>query len=183
MRQYLRVIIPVLIPLIILMLPASAFPVEGLTVVQQRVIAIFLLAALCWVLEPIPIYATSVVIIVLELMLLSDKGLYLFRGQKASLISASYSTTAILWQPLPVRSSCCSSVVSSWQWRQPSTVLDVNLARVLLKPFGTQPKYVMFGLDADHCYLLDVHVKHGHHGHDAIHSGARYCSVWCQRPR
>ncbi len=24
--------------------------------------------------------------------------------------------------------------------------LDVNLARVLLKPFGTQPKYVMFGL-------------------------------------
>ena len=79
MRQNLRYIIPILIPLFILLLPASAFPLEGLTVIQQRVIAIFLLAALCWVMEPIPIYATSVVIIVLELLLLSDKSLYLFR--------------------------------------------------------------------------------------------------------
>ncbi len=80
MRQYIRYIVPILIPLLILILPASAFPVEGLTVIQQRVIAIFLLAALCWVMEPIPIYATSVVIIVLELLLLSNKGLYLFRA-------------------------------------------------------------------------------------------------------
>ncbi len=80
MRQNLRYIIPILIPLIILLLPASAFPIDGLTVIQQRVIAIFLLAALCWVMEPIPIYATSVVIIVLELLLLSDKSLYLFRA-------------------------------------------------------------------------------------------------------
>lgn len=79
MRQNLRYIIPILIPLLILLLPASAFPLEGLTVIQQRVIAIFLLAALCWVMEPIPIYATSVVIIVLELLLLSNKSLYLFR--------------------------------------------------------------------------------------------------------
>ncbi|MCQ6498304.1 dihydroorotate dehydrogenase, partial [Vibrio parahaemolyticus] len=46
-----------------------------------RVIAIFLLAALCWVLEPIPINATSVVIIVLELLLISNKGMVLFRSQ------------------------------------------------------------------------------------------------------
>jgi sodium-dependent dicarboxylate transporter 2/3/5 len=51
----------------------------------------------------IGIYATSVVIIVLELLLLSDKGLIFFR-------------------------------------------LDVNLARVLLKPFGSNPKNVMLGL-------------------------------------
>ncbi len=47
MRQSLRYIIPILLPLIDLLLPASFFPVEGLTVIQQRVIAIFLLAALC----------------------------------------------------------------------------------------------------------------------------------------
>lgn len=41
MRQNLRYIIPILIPLIILLLPASAFPIDGLTVIQQRVIAIF----------------------------------------------------------------------------------------------------------------------------------------------
>ncbi|AJR09251.1 dihydroorotate dehydrogenase [Photobacterium gaetbulicola] len=146
MRQYLRVIIPVLIPLIILMLPASAFPVEGLTVVQQRVIAIFLLAALCWVLEPIPIYATSVVIIVLELMLLSDKGLYLFRGAEGqphfgellnySDIMATFASPIIM---LFLGGFFLAMAATKYR-------LDVNLARVLLRPFGTQPKYVMFGL-------------------------------------
>lgn len=56
MRPYLKYIIPLLIPMLVLMLPATAFPFEGLTVIQQRVIAIFLLAALLWVFEPIPIF-------------------------------------------------------------------------------------------------------------------------------
>ncbi|MEH6530746.1 MAG: SLC13 family permease [Photobacterium frigidiphilum] len=146
MRQYIRYIVPILIPLIILLLPASAFPVEGLTIVQQRVIAIFLLAALCWVLEPIPIYATSVVIIVLELLLLSDKGLYLFRqdeGQAhfgellvSSDIMATFSSPIIM---LFLGGFFLAMAATKYR-------LDVNLARVLLKPFGTQPKYVMFGL-------------------------------------
>lgn len=146
MRQYIRYIVPILIPLLILILPASAFPVEGLTVIQQRVIAIFLLAALCWVLEPIPIYATSVVIIVLELLLLSNKGLYLFRGGEGqahfgelltySDIMATFASPIIM---LFLGGFFLAMAATKYR-------LDVNLARVLLKPFGTQPKYVMFGL-------------------------------------
>lgn len=146
MRQYIRVLIPILIPLLILMLPASAFPVEGLTVLQQRVIAIFLMAALCWVLEPIPIYATSVVIIVLELLLLSDKGLFLFRASegeahfgellKSSDIMATFASPIIM---LFLGGFFLAMAATKYR-------LDVNMARVLLKPFGTQPKYVMFGL-------------------------------------
>ncbi len=83
-RPYLKFIIPIAIPLLVLLMPLSAFPFDGLTIIQQRVIAIFLLAALLWVFEPIPIYATSVVIIVLELMMLSDKGLVLFRLNESS---------------------------------------------------------------------------------------------------
>ncbi|MGF1757292.1 SLC13 family permease [Photobacterium sagamiensis] len=146
MRQYIRYIVPILIPLLILLLPASAFPVEGLTIVQQRVIAIFLLAALCWVLEPIPIYATSVVIIVLELLLLSNKGLYLFRQEEGqehfgdllvySDIMATFASPIIM---LFLGGFFLAMAATKYR-------LDVNLARVLLKPFGTQPKYVMFGL-------------------------------------
>ncbi|MGF1713963.1 SLC13 family permease [Photobacterium chitinilyticum] len=146
MRQYIRYIVPILIPLLILILPASAFPVEGLTVIQQRVIAIFLLAALCWVLEPIPIYATSVVIIVLELLLLSNKGLYLFRAGEGqayfgelltySDIMATFASPIIM---LFLGGFFLAMAATKYR-------LDVNLARVLLKPFGTQPKYVMFGL-------------------------------------
>ncbi len=51
MRPYLKYIIPTVIPLLILLMPLSAFPFEGMTIIQQRVIAIFLLAALCWVFE------------------------------------------------------------------------------------------------------------------------------------
>ncbi|MGF1686125.1 SLC13 family permease [Photobacterium japonica] len=146
MRQYLRYIVPILIPLIVLLLPASAFPVEGLTVVQQRVIAIFLLAALCWVMEPIPIYATSVVIIVLELLLLSNKGLYLFRSEEGQPhfgellayndIMATFASPIIM---LFLGGFFLAMAATKYR-------LDVNLARVLLRPFGNQPKYVMFGL-------------------------------------
>ncbi|MCP4956658.1 SLC13 family permease [Photobacterium aquimaris] len=146
MRQNLRYIIPILIPLIVLLLPASAFPIEGLTVIQQRVIAIFLLAALCWVMEPIPIYATSVVIIVLELLLLSDKSLYLFRldqGQPhfGNLMSYSEIMATFASPIIMLFLGGFFLAMAATKYR-----LDVNLARVLLKPFGHQPKYVMFGL-------------------------------------
>ncbi|WP_297480076.1 SLC13 family permease [uncultured Photobacterium sp.] len=146
MRQNLRYIIPILIPLFILLLPASAFPLEGLTVIQQRVIAIFLLAALCWVMEPIPIYATSVVIIVLELLLLSDKSLYLFRLEQGqphfgSLMSYSEIMATFASPIIMLFLGGFFLAMAATKYR-----LDVNLARVLLKPFGHQPKYVMFGL-------------------------------------
>ncbi|WP_194435096.1 SLC13 family permease [Vibrio fluminensis] len=146
MRSYLKYIIPVVIPLLILFMPLSAFPFEGITILQQRVIAIFLLAALCWVFEPIPIYATSVVIIVLELLMLSDKGLIFFRldqGQdhfgdllKYNEIMATFASPIIM---LFLGGFFLAMAATKYR-------LDVNLARVLLKPFGSDPKYVMLGL-------------------------------------
>lgn len=146
MRSYFKYIIPVVIPLLILLMPLSAFPFEGITILQQRVIAIFLLAALCWVLEPIPIYATSVVIIVLELLMLSDKGLIFFRlaqdepqfGEllKYNEIMATFASPIIM---LFLGGFFLAMAATKYR-------LDVNLARVLLKPFGRDPKYVMLGL-------------------------------------
>lgn len=75
MKSALKYWLPLICPLLVLLLPADALFIPQLTLLEQRVIAIFVLATLCWVLEPIPIYATSVLIIVLELLLLSDGGL------------------------------------------------------------------------------------------------------------
>ncbi|NIY93446.1 SLC13 family permease [Vibrio diazotrophicus] len=145
-RPYLKFIIPIVIPLLILLMPLSAFPFDGLTLIQQRVIAIFLLAALLWVFEPIPIYATSVVIIVLELLMLSNKGLILFRLNesqpefghllKYSDIMATFASPIIM---LFLGGFFLAMAATKYR-------LDVNLARVLLKPFGQNPKYVMLGL-------------------------------------
>ena len=146
MRPYLKYTIPTVIPLLILLMPLSAFPFEGMTIIQQRVIAIFLLAALCWVFEPIPIYATSVVIIVLELLLVSNKGIIFFRldeGQphfgellQYSDIMATFASPIIM---LFLGGFFLAMAATKYR-------LDVNLARVLLKPFGQNPKYVMLGL-------------------------------------
>ncbi|EGR4124448.1 SLC13 family permease [Vibrio cholerae] len=146
MRPYLKYIIPLLIPILVLMLPATAFPFEGLTVIQQRVIAIFLLAALLWVFEPIPIYSTSVVIIVLEVLMLSDKGFILFR------LGEGTSEFGVLLKSTEIMATFANPIImlflggfflamAATKYR-----LDVNLARVLLKPFGNNPKYVMLGL-------------------------------------
>ncbi|ELE2131678.1 SLC13 family permease [Vibrio cholerae] len=146
MRPYLKYIIPLLIPMLVLILPTTAFPFEGLTVIQQRVIAIFLLAALLWVFEPIPIYSTSVVIIVLEVLMLSDKGFILFR------LSEGTSEFGALLKSTEIMATFANPIImlflggfflamAATKYR-----LDVNLARVLLKPFGNNPKYVMLGL-------------------------------------
>ena len=146
MHPYLKVTIPLVVPLLILLAPLSAFPIEGITIVQQRVIAIFFLAALCWVFEPIPIYATSVVIIVLQLLLVSNKGILLFRRDEGQAhfgellpyneIMATFASPIIM---LFLGGFFLAMAATKYR-------LDINLARVLLKPFGENPKHVMLGL-------------------------------------
>ncbi len=144
-KQNLKYILPVILPLIVLLLPASSFGIEGLTLVEQRVIAIFVMAALCWVLEPIPIYATSVLIIVFELLLISDNGLWFATNSpveqqghllKQSTIMATFASPIIM---LFLGGFFLAMAATKYR-------LDVNLARVLLRPFGNSPKYVMLGI-------------------------------------
>ena len=56
------------ITLLVWNLPADSFGIEGLTVVQQRIIAIFAFATIAWVLEVVPAWATSVAVIGLLLI-------------------------------------------------------------------------------------------------------------------
>lgn len=134
------------IPLGILMIPIDAIPIEGLTLIQHRLLAIFALAALLWVLEPVPVFATSILIITLELIMISDKGLHLFRTPPVGhemgdmmlytdILGAFSSPIIILFM------GGFSLAISASKYE-----LDNNLARVLLKPFGTEPRYIMLGL-------------------------------------
>ena len=59
----------VLLPLVLIItlllwaLPVDVFGIAGLTVVQQRMIAIFVFAALMWMFEIIPNWTTSLIVI------------------------------------------------------------------------------------------------------------------------
>ncbi|CAM4043475.1 SLC13 family permease [Vibrio neonatus] len=135
-----------LIPILILAMPSAWIPIQDITVVQQRLLAIFVMSALLWVLEPVPVFATSILIITLELIFLSDKGLTVLRVDHANEafgtlipytdILGSFSSPIII---LFMGGFALAIAASKYQ-------LDNNLARVLLKPFGTKPKYIMLGL-------------------------------------
>ncbi|MEZ9075874.1 DASS family sodium-coupled anion symporter [Vibrio cyclitrophicus] len=134
------------IPLGVLFMPIDSIPIDNLTLIQHRLLAIFLLAALLWVLEPVPVFATSILIIALELVMISDKGLHLFRSPPAGhdlgelikytdIFGAFSSPIIILFM------GGFALAISASKYE-----LDNNLARVLLKPFGTEPRFIMLGL-------------------------------------
>ena len=134
----------VLLPLIILALlflwfaPASIFHIDGLTVVQQRTIAIFCYAALMWMFEIIPAWATSVSTIVMLLLAVSNKGFT--KPEMGDLVNfkelmAAFADPIIMLFLGGFVLAIAASKVG----------LDVYLARILLKPFGTKPSMVLLG--------------------------------------
>ena len=63
-NRYIKVSLIAIIALVIAVLPTSVFGIPGLTPIQQRVIAIFVWAALMWIVEAVPAWTTSLLIIV-----------------------------------------------------------------------------------------------------------------------
>ena len=51
------------------------FEFNGLSTAGHRMFAIFLVAIVLWVTEAIPLYATAVLIIMLEILMISDQAL------------------------------------------------------------------------------------------------------------
>ncbi len=144
LQQMGRIFIYVLcfgLPLLLVMLPPGFFPLEGLTQVEQRIIAIFVLAAFCWVLEPIPIHATSILIIFLELILVSDSSLGFIRAEEDDLLSHRSIMAAFASPIIMLFLGGFFLAKAATKFR-----LDTNLARILLRPFGSKPRWVMLGL-------------------------------------
>ena len=121
--------------------PVSFFGIEALTVVQQRVIALFVFAALMWIFEIIPNWSTSLLVIVIALLTVSNKGIGLF-------CDPQYGT---LVPYARIMSSMADPVVMLFLGGFVLAImaekygLDVTLARALLKLFGTKPEIVLLG--------------------------------------
>lgn len=135
----------VLIPLFILLIPTEHIPITALTTIQHRLLAIFILAALLWILEPVPVFATSVLIITLEVIMLSDQGLYFLRNEGAVNLGELIQYQTIfgsLASPIIVLFlGGFSLAIAASKYN-----LDNNLSCIMLRPFGEQPKFIMLGL-------------------------------------
>lgn len=137
------VLLPIvlLVTLFLLCVPTTFFGIDALTVVQQRVIALLVFAAMMWMFEIIPNWTTSVLIIVLALLTVSDKGIGLFcnpdYGQLVSYkrIMSAFADPVVM---LFLGGFVLAIMAEKYG-------LDVTLAKSLLSIFGTNPKMVLLG--------------------------------------
>jgi len=140
----LKLALALIIPLIVLLLPLEWIPIDEITIIEHRVIAIFFLAALFWILEPIPIYATSILIIVLELLTISDSSMTLFVSNSPNYGKIIPYREIMYTFASPIIMLFLGGFFLAIAAKK--YYLDQNLARILLKPFGTNPKMIMLGI-------------------------------------
>ena len=119
----------------------AASPMGILNPLEIRVIGVFVMAALFWILQPFPIWSTSMLVIVLMIVTMSDSALSPFRVDGVTMIShksimATFANPIIM---LFLGGFFLAAAATKYK-------MDLNLARVLLKPFGKNPKFVLLGL-------------------------------------
>ncbi len=138
----LKIALVAIVTLLLWNMPAEWFGIDNLTVIQQRVIAIFAFATLMWILEIVSSWATSIAIIVLMLLFCSDSGLKPMVDPEVvgTLLShkgvmASFADPVIM---LFIGGFVLAIAATK-------TGLDAQLARVLLRPFGTRSEMVLLG--------------------------------------
>ena len=93
-KKVLEMLVIILVTAVIWNLPLNSFGIDGLTIVQQRVIAIFVFATLSWLTEAIPSWATSLVIITSMCLTVSNNSISCFKETGAKL-SANGSELAM----------------------------------------------------------------------------------------
>ena len=139
----------VLLPLLLLVsivlfaMPTEWFGIQELTVVQQRTIALFVFAACMWILEVVPAWATSIITMVLLIFTVSN-------GQFAFLRSGENLGTLVSYKDFMAQFASPTIMLFMGGFvlaiAATKVGLDVVLAKVLLAPFGKNPKTVLLGI-------------------------------------
>lgn len=134
--------VAVIVMAIIWCMPVDSFGIDGLTVIQKRIISIFAFATILWVTEAISPWATSVSLIGLLLLSTSDNALkFLISDIEKSKLLDHKALMATFADPIIILflGGFILAIAAT------KSGLDVLLARTLLKPFGTKSENVLLG--------------------------------------
>jgi sodium-dependent dicarboxylate transporter 2/3/5 len=124
----------------VLFLVPFLFEFGDLSEAGHRMLSIFLVAVVLWVVEPIPLYATAVMIILLEILMISDKALVdLPATFEPRAFSGYYAALADPVLMLVMGGFFLAMGASKFK-------LDRAMGRILLRPFGSDPGHIMLGL-------------------------------------
>ncbi len=142
-KKALMFLITAIVTLIVWNLPITVFGIDGLTVVQQRVIAIFVMAVMLWLTEAIPSWGTSVTIIFVLLFCVSDSSFKFLQGNggeygqlldSVGIMACFADPTIILFLGGFILAIAATK-----------SGLDVWMAKTMIKPFGTKSENVLLG--------------------------------------
>ena len=140
----LKLILIIAATLVVALLPTSTFHemgLVGLTVIHQRIIALFVFAALMWLTEAMPSWVTSMIVVTIMLFTVSTSALNFLRPEDTSGLVPFKSIFACFSNPT-IMLFIGGFVLAIGLTK---VKLDVALARVLLIPFGTRSEIVLLG--------------------------------------
>lgn len=144
LQRLVKMLAALAVLIVLWCLPVEAFGIEGLSIIEKRTVAIFVFAALMWVLEAVPAWTTSMLVVGLLLFTASDSSLWLFENAEPEILGKQISYKAIMHCFAdPIIMLFIGGFVLAIAATKSG--LDLMLARVMLKPFGNQPKYVLLG--------------------------------------
>ena len=141
-KKIIEAIVVAIVTLTLWNLPITTFGIDGLTVVQQRIIAIFAFATLMWVMEVVPSWATSVAIIGGLLLFCSDSGIKWMCNEEEVGTLLSYKGIMACFADPVIMLFIGGFILAIAATK---TGLDAQLAKSLLKPFGTKSDNVLLG--------------------------------------
>lgn len=129
---------------IIVLAGGSVFGLLGLGLTREAALmgGIFVAAALLWVTETIPLFATALLVIALEVILLANPGNWAFLGFEAGDSPAYQSFLAPLADPV-IWLFLGGFLIAAAAVKEG---IDQVLAGIVLKPFQGSPRKVIFGL-------------------------------------
>lgn len=145
LSKTIKILSVTLVSLIVWCLPSTAFGIPDLTLTEQRTIAIFLFASLMWLTEGIPSWATSTLTIVILLYTCSDSSLFCFvQGYDEATLGTLISYKKLMGcYADPIIMLFIGGFILAIAATKVG--LDVKLAKVMLKPFGSKSENVLLG--------------------------------------
>lgn len=121
------------------------FTFSGLSSAGHFAMSIFLLAAVFWMFEVIPIYSTSLLVIFLQVGFLSSEG---FIFDSSAITADGYSPVSYIQFLATLADPIIILFLGGFVLADASVKYDFDkyLTKVLLRPFGSKPALLMLGL-------------------------------------
>jgi sodium-dependent dicarboxylate transporter 2/3/5 len=125
--------------------PPAIYGLPTLSIVEQRMISIFAFAAIMWITEAIPIWTTSVAVIVIMLLTVSNNSFVFLREgidpQELGSLVSHKNIMATFADPIVMLflGGFVLAIVAT------RCGLDAKLAKAFMKPFGTRSEIVLLG--------------------------------------